>query len=153
MAGGTMKSITVFLLFNLFLLGGCIDKHMATNTQPNFEKELRSRVSDYVKAKKSEDLETEYTFLSPDYKKKYSFIQFVQSRKNKVEDLALKEIKYENNSDTAIVILDFSMNLMGKKIEHLPIEQEWILIDGVWYFNANPSGFEQLFMPKKSFRK
>jgi len=140
-----MKRIRIVLFLCIYFSVGCVNRHITVSAP---EKQLKSRISAYVVAKKAEDFETEYTFLSPGYRKEVTFLKFVQSRKNKLEDLTLKEIKHEKHSDTATIVLNVTMNALGTEFKNFPIEQTWVLIDGQWFFDNKSLGFHQLFMPQ-----
>jgi hypothetical protein len=115
---------------------------------------LEQRVHGYVEARKNNDMEQEYKFHPPSYRQSISLEQFKERRKIKIEKLALKSIAYEEDADSARVVLLLDFRVMGFQFKELNFPQEWLLIDGQWYVKVRPVTAKDLFRkPKDRFKE
>lgn len=114
---------------------------------------LEKRVNQYVSFKKVEAFDKEYEFLSPNYRKKITLVKFIRAQKNKLDNISVKSIEYTSGEDIAKVKLEVDMMAMGFNLKGMIFTQQWVFVDKQWYYDAQPLGFKQLFMPKKTTEK
>ena len=110
---------------------------------------LEQRVHEYVEARNNQDMDEEYKFFSPSYRQTVSLEQFKERREVKINRVALKSIDYEEDADSARVVLLLDFRVIGFHFEKAKFSQEWRFIDGQWYFKVRPVVATDMFRHPK----
>ena len=115
---------------------------------------LQQRVHEYVEARINKDMDEEYKFHPPSYRQSVTLEQFKARRNIRIEEMALKSIEYEEDADSASVVLLLTFRVMGFQFKEMNFPQEWLLIDGQWYVEVRAVTARDLFIkPKDRFKE
>lgn len=106
---------------------------------PAVDKALRSRVTAYWRARSRSNLLAAYPFYTPEFRKKYSQDQFLETFQRllrfRPKFQAIERVLLEPDGRTARASVRLSTHpdaLMGEELVSI-VDEGWRLIGGVWY--------------------
>lgn len=116
-------------------------------TRPDKTELLQTRISRFIEAQNSGDLETTYRFYNRGFRDQFSLVNYIKENSGTPVKMDLAAIAHEAGSDTADVTMLGHFFMMGFEIKGIEMAQHWVFEDGDWFIEASPPvSMETLFM-------